>query len=1090
VVVHKFDCVTTVGSEGCKSCSASIDGTECNQCTMVACTSGITTKEKQPQIQCSNVQFSNSNNGMIDLCYDSYETSVETPFEYFGQGSGCGGVPLPTRPSDLDEILPDNVPNKKPVIIENPDDPQPPKEIPIIPALVPAGPVSKLACEKKLRELGSRQNYVDGALMVCECLDLGDGSSTNNADVDEGTLLSCTTNNGGCGTLNGGSICNTIYGDDGNSNGVCFREELVQGFLADGNKTPLTRTTTYTHGTALGNSMIGRTLSLTDYDNEKGSCQLVVDGVTCQSCQLQNCGGGQVNNQLGIRPLVDCTNMIDQRTFAVGSCDAFTKYKEGFLLRLAAGSSQENDYTNFSICSNEFKPPPETTPAQDDGDDGSTSTTAEAFPAIALDPSLPTTCSKAQPIVLPTQQDLEASSGAEMARNSNEAAFVSLLSSTTGIPTLSTSIDACTGGEEESGKESPSLWYKLNGTGKGVHASVCRAPTDFEARISIYTSSTDDSGGCDDGDNNLRCVAGTQGDAGKSSCDVHWIAQEGSSYYLRIHGSTPEQSGNFNLFLQTIPEEHLGTCSSSSSVDTTDENDESLNQACLKCAKERSMMVEDATSKGNDINCQCINNTGTGGYHLTCVEVSCLKCNPSHSVCGFSTSELDITAGGKVRAPSYESFYTMNNQDSTVPVTEVQQTETCIEIKDPYQTCMTSREEMMSSSSSDEGEEGEENKDKTFCECRGTSEEGDFILLCSVYDAYQYCSSAGSNNCATVLFGQNISQYGSVTGEFRNFEFVTTDADATNTDEESKKEENASIAIERTEFGCSVVMNGQQCQKCELTQCENEISEDTLVGKNVAAGLFNDISVDCSNVLIEGNEDTENDDVATTFECGSVGGGAAAAAAEGTGGNYNGGMLSILAGELTSKSIKGSDSSSDGVTDEILDKGGSSDNDNDSIDSNDNNIFNSDTTATTDDLPKPQQTIPPEAFPPTVPPVTQPTSPPNESPSPPTIPPIFLTEDTIPSNDSVSPITNTTTTNTTKDNDSVVGIVDEEDTNNNNDTTIGDNATAEQNITSEVQESSGASLGGCFSVTGVWSQVYGVHIIIGIISASLYLLLP
>jgi len=531
------------------------------------------------------------------------------------------------------------------------------------------------------------------------------------------------------------------------------------------------------------------------------------------------------------------------------------------------------------------------------------------------------------------------------------------------------------------------------------------------------------------------------------------------------------------------PEEHLGTCSISSSVDTTDENDESLHPACLKCAKERSIMVEDATSKGNDINCQCIDNTGTGGYHLTCVEVSCLKCNPSHSVCGFSTSELDITAGGKVRKPSYESFYTMNNQDPTVSVTEVQQTETCIEIKDPYQTCMTSREELMSVSSSDEGEEGEENKDKTFCECRGTSEEGDFILLCSVYDAYQYCSSAGSNNCATVLFGQNISQYGSVTGEFRNFEFVTT-ADATNTDEESKKEENASIAIERTEFGCSVLMNGQKCQKCELTQCENEISEDTLVGKNVAAGLFNDISVDCSNVLIEGNEDTENDDVATTFECGSVGGGGGAAA-EGTGGNYNGGMLSILAGELTSKSIKGSDSSSDGVTDEILDKGGSSDNDNDS---NDNNIFNSDTTTTTDDLPKPQQTIPPEAFPPTVPPVTQPTSPPNESQPPPTIPPIFLTEDTIPSNDSVSPITNTTTTNTTKENDSV-GIVDGEDTNNNNDTTIGDNATAEQNTTSEVKESSGASLGGCFSVTGLWSQVYGVHIIIGIISASLYFVL-
>merc|ERR1712161_174671 len=118
------------------------------------------------------------------------------------------------------------------------------------------------------------------------------------------------------------------------------------------------------------------------------------------------------------------------------------------------------------------------------------------------------------------------------------------------------------GGEGESGNDSPSLWYKLNGTGKGVHASVCRAPTDFQARISIYKSSNDSdgsSGGCDDDDdnnnNNLSCVAGTKG------------ANDGA----------PIDAGN-------------------SIVDT--ENDESLNQACLKCAKERSMMVDDATSKG------------------------------------------------------------------------------------------------------------------------------------------------------------------------------------------------------------------------------------------------------------------------------------------------------------------------------------------------------------------------------------------------------------------------------------------------------------------------------------------------------------
>ena len=864
-----------------------------------------------PRIACGNViDPSATSFPAISMCYSSNESIVNTPFEYFGQGSQCGGF-LSVTP--------------EPVVPDNDRDIQPPQqEVPS--PVVFAGPVSRMACEEKLRELGSRQNYVDGALMVCVCNNIGDVDEFT-PEIDTGSLLSCTTNNGGCGTTNGGSICNAVYGNSGEDKdgAVCFREELVQGFLPDGNKTPLTRTTTYTHGKiALENSLIGHTLTLTEYENDSNSCQLLIDGIACNSCQLDSCDGIGI----GIRPIADCSNVIaDDTTFELNSCDTFTTYEEGLLVRLASGASgSDNEFTNFNVCSNEF--------------------TSSA----PVDPSLSTTCQLAQPIVLASQQDVTSSAAITRSTDSAvTAAFVSLISSTDGLPAFESTIQSCTGEENSS----PSLWYKLNGDGQGVHASVCREPTNFEARISVYSSSSlssEGSSSCSDG-NSINCVAGTYSptsdiDANiviESICDVHWIAKEDTAYYIRIHGSTTDQTGDFNLFIQTIPDDHIDTCSR---TDETDNTTTSLNQACLKCAKEKSNMVNIG-----DMDCQCIEKTSnTGGYHLTCVDVGCLKCNsPTQDLCGFNTFELDIQSAGKVEVPSYESFYVLNNnsnnqEDAIAIVADIQKQDTnnkCIDINDPYQTCMVSRDQIMMSSRDDDT-----SNETVFCECRGTSEEGDFMLLCTLYDSFEYCTG---DDCANVLFGQTISQYGYVTTEFRKFDFVNTAAD--------EGSDGDSIVVEQTETGCSVSVNGQQCTKCELAQCDNNVIGDTLLGDiKGGIGMFTDMSFDCSNV-IEG--DDTNTTSTSTFECGIVGG------------NGDGmGILSILVGDLK-----------------------------ENID------------ADVGEEEQQQQTIPPDAFPPTMPPVTQPTSAPAAS-------PVVDGDNTLDDNDnnSTTPISLNPTSNNTDNN--------------------------------------------------------------------------
>jgi len=836
LTIEEFDCLTTRGfSDGCSKCRASIDGVECSACEMGECANDSDGEGMlAPQISCGNASDELEDSKVVDMCRSS--TASGTPFEAFAEcGFGFAKIPVVMLPSDA--------PNDKAPL-----------------------PLSLMACQEKQNEFLQRSsNFIDSKALVCECYVINEDFG-----IDAGTLFECTTMGGACGSNKGGSVCNHSE-DDENKNATCFREELVQGFLPDGNTTPMTRTTTYTHGTANGNSLVGRTLVLTEYGNGSEGCQLLVDGEACTSCQLENCGDG-----IGVRPLVDCSNIIDDPSFRLDTCDAFPSYDDGFLLRLttgASGSNVTNPNNDFQICSS--------------GESGETT-----YP---VDPSLPVNCGKAQPIVLPTLQDDTTATNSDMTNPNVNFAFVSFVSSTKGLTLAEdefAAVQTACEGEEGDSSDSPGLWYSLVGKGKGVHASVCREATDFEARISVYE------GECD----SMSCAASTPlVDTGfQSACDVHWIAEEGSSYYVRVHGSNSTQTGTFNLFMENLEEETTTTCYSNK----TNEFD----QACLSCSKTRAARIQQFSNNPADVDCRCIENEGTGGYHLTCVDLSCLKCNPRQDVCGFDTSELDIQNAGDSPSGSYDSFYFMNNKEGTQvnEIVALQDSE-CLEILDPYHQCMMAREELM-----------EEDDSPIFCECRGVSEEGDYMLLCSIYDTYEYCASDESSDvCASVLFGQSISQYGSVTSEFRSFTITK--------DDESDDVE-SSIVIERFGDSCFVSINEEACSKCEISKtCVNNGREEDVL--NIASfpdPVFTDLSVDCSNLMKE-------DGATATFECGSIDGSSNT-------------LLSILAGSIVSPTL-----------DIIADK-------------------------------NQQQTIPPDAFPPTMAPVTKPTPPPIV----PSMAPIFI----------------------------------------------------------------------------------------------------
>ena len=756
VVLKEFDCLTTKGMvDGCHQCKALVDGTECSSCEMIEC-DGSNAGHLAASIACGNV-LEELGTTTVNLC--DPESSKGTPFEAF---SVCGF-------GEHSEIPKHHGPQS----------------------------ISMMACHQRLREFSqSAGNVVDHKLLSCQCL-----SVDNDPGMDAGTLLECRSSDATCG-----SVCNAEYNEAATENeGLCFREELVEGFLSNGSSTPITRTTTYTHGTDNdGYSLVGSTLVLTEFGNGSKGCELMVDGDKCNSCRLEDCGGN-----IGIRPLVDCSNI--DASLNLNTCEAVASYQDGLLMRFTAGAS-DSATQDFSVCRDE----------------------SSGNFDIDKEPFLPNSCGRAMTIALPTREDDPSLVVKDILNPNSMFAFVSFVASTKGLSLgnneLSSVQETCET-DPEGYANSPGLWYSLVGRGKGVHASVCREATDFDARISVYQ------GSCD----GMKCVTTTPlKSAVHSPCDVHWVAEEGLMYYIRVHGTDETQTGTFNLFLETLDNDVTSTCYS---VETGD-----FDKACLSCNKAQTMRIQQFENDPAEIDCQCIYNPGTGGYHLTCADMSCLKCNGRQDLCGFNTVEQDIQLSGESPFGSYESFYYTDKADGAqaIEIVDIQNSE-CLEIHDPYQQCLVAKAEVMAR------EEAELEEFPFFCECRQTSPKGHHMLICSLFDAFEFCVDNEDDMCVNqLLFGQSISHYGTVTSEFRNFRIEL---------EKGGFKEEKSIMIERLSDTCYASINGESCSSCELVQsCVNngqELDVLDIASTGIDENVFTDMSVDCSNLVENG-----------FFECG------------------------------------------------------------------------------------------------------------------------------------------------------------------------------------------------------------------------------
>jgi hypothetical protein len=93
--------------------------------------------------------------------------------------------------------------------------------------------------------------------------------------------------------------------------------------------------------------------------------------------------------------------------------------------------------------------------------------------------------------------------------------------------------------------DSPGIWYVyLTGfSEKVVQVSTCTPDTNFDTAVTVYAGDDCSSLTCTTGkDDDRECDSGTE-----HHSTVSWIANAGERYYVLIHGSQSNHTGDFKL---------------------------------------------------------------------------------------------------------------------------------------------------------------------------------------------------------------------------------------------------------------------------------------------------------------------------------------------------------------------------------------------------------------------------------------------------------------------------------------------------------------------------------------------------------------
>lgn len=94
---------------------------------------------------------------------------------------------------------------------------------------------------------------------------------------------------------------------------------------------------------------------------------------------------------------------------------------------------------------------------------------------------------------------------------------------------------------------SPGVWYFYQSTDKDTvaHVSTCTSQTNFDTALTVYEGADCSSLSCVVGrDDDLECDSGTE-----QHSTVSWQASAGQGYYILVHGSEADHSGDFGLIV-------------------------------------------------------------------------------------------------------------------------------------------------------------------------------------------------------------------------------------------------------------------------------------------------------------------------------------------------------------------------------------------------------------------------------------------------------------------------------------------------------------------------------------------------------------
>ncbi|KAG7359798.1 hypothetical protein IV203_034896 [Nitzschia inconspicua] len=389
---------------------------------------------------------------------------------------------------------------------------------------------------------------------------------------------------------------------------------------------------------------------------------------------------------------------------------------------------------------------------------------------------------------------------------------------------------------------SAGLWYRVEGTGRGLSVSTCGSSTSFDTQISVYM------GSCD----TLQCVASNddsvEEECGFGQSAIQFFAEKGSIYHIKVHGFG-SATGIFELKIWETNLAIDGCMSMNDHITSLVPSETGLECTCRALENgSQSLHCTDGCRYCNDDRTTCMTKTTSAIFNqqstsytkkkkLTytkgldhIIEVHELDCTADE--CGG----CDVTVDGQKcnvcsikrcgNKSEKEEGMTINctNIDSTAVFDECSEYthvgtgllqalseesfQTCEQ--DPLEACKILAEQKMDSSLDG----------RTKCSCVKNSNQSSSLQCYD--DNCRFCNEEASV-CANITYGGTVSGRSlGLDKEYRQYEYVTG--------------RNEVLRFEESTGACSFSINGQLCNSCEKVRCQGAMEE------------YEGISVNCTNI--------------------------------------------------------------------------------------------------------------------------------------------------------------------------------------------------------------------------------------------------